>query len=131
MAFLLLFWFFGFAEYNKYYDAEIASTSKLKKIIPNAAKELDALIVSERGLQAGANDNNKAAVIKYSEDLVLDLISLIPKLSKYPNVEGVLLYNIVMVLKLIRGLLSGIATIQDVNEFNKKFAIILENVVPK
>lgn len=120
-----------FAEYNKYYDSEIASTLRLKKILPSASKELDGLVTAARGIKAGVNGNNKAVIIKYYKDLLFNLIALIPKLSEYPTIEPILLLNIVVVFGLIRRLSLGTASIQDVNESNRIFATILEKAIPK
>lgn len=125
------FHYHSFTEYNKYYDSEIASTLRLKKILPSASKELDGLVAAAKGIKAGVNENNKAVIIKYYKELLLNLIALRPKLSEYPTIEPILLLNIVAVLRLIRGLSRGTASIQDVNESNKFFAIILEKAIPK
>lgn len=127
----MLFYYNFFAEYNKYYDSEIASTLRLKKILPNASKNLDGLIRAAKGIKAGVNKNNKAVIVKYYKELLHNLIALIPKLSEYPKLEPILSLNIVAVLGLIRGLSLGTTSIQDVNESNKLFATILEKAIPK
>lgn len=122
---------FFLAEYNKYYDSEIASTLRLKEILPSASKELDGIICAAKGIKAGVNAGNKAIVIKYYEILSSSLIALLPKLSQYPTLVPVLLTNIAEIEKLINGLSDGTATFQDVNESNKLFATILDKTIPK
>lgn len=120
-----------FAEYNKYYDSEIASTLRLKKMLPSASEELDGLVCAAKGIKASVNAGDIPSIIKYYKILQSHLVALVPKLSQYPTIVPVLLSNIVAVETLINELSDGTATIHDVNESNKLFATILEKTIPK
>lgn len=132
LTILLIFdWYHFFTEYNKYYDIEIALVLRLKKFIPNASEELDGIAAATSGIKAGVNAKNKTAILKYYEILRRYFIAALPKLSRYPPIVPILPANKASIEGQLKQLLDGTATIRDINETNKRSALILEKFVPK
>lgn len=103
----------------------------MKKFIPNASEELDGIAAATRGIKAGVNAKNETAILKYYEILRRYFIAALPKLSQYPPIVPILPANKASIEGQLKQLLDGTATIRDINETNKRSALILEKFVLK